>query len=190
LQDKLDKKTTFVLGDLLVLSLALPLREVKDESTKSQQDYCLIGYLNEDKTKFKDIVTGKIYDYNKGWHYSLVTTETEYRFFMQMFHSSGYAGRYSYACVMDIPDWYRDTNKISGEYFLPLELDLFDLKDLDMIDNIRILLEGRYPNSAISLYMIKRIKAFLNNIALENIKNKADQLEFVQKTREGYDVNF
>ena len=58
--DECDK---YIREDLVIFVMKM------DEPTlREEKDYCLIGYLNEKQTKFKDIATGNVYELDRAYN--------------------------------------------------------------------------------------------------------------------------
>ena len=60
--------TKFLREDIILLVMSLDSLQVRPE-----KDYCIIGYLNKNKTKFKDISSGKVYAVQNGDDLSKIT---------------------------------------------------------------------------------------------------------------------
>ena len=124
LQEKLEG-TQYLKEDIIVFVMTMDKIEQREH-----KDYCLLGYLNKNKTKFKDVATGKVYEVENGEDKDKIIIK-------------GSENTPEYAPIKETPVDYFYFISSSGKY------KLLELSDEEM--TLNPLLTGLYNN-----YICKR----------------------------------
>lgn len=185
--DECDK---YIREDLMIFVMKM------DEPTlREGKDYCLIGYLNEKQTKFKDIATGRVYNLDYDYYGRSIKPTKNNRGYTEVIRKkqgenfywfAKYAGDYKPFNFRD--DYYNQTNQ-----FLKIFYAYFANKQSDaIIDKSTIVLMKQDLNG----YIERQIRSELRKRSLAKEKERQEQEEKQQKenklneVRKGYSKDF
>lgn len=176
-----EKEPTFIKEDIWIL-----VEDIKDTIIR-EDGYVIIGYYNKDGSKFKDILTGKVYDneyldIGKDKSMRLIS---DGRTFYSMGNLQTHIGRKIRNCVYEVyisenANWLGMVMVGTSEYTLFKDrhityieqkyMPLFKFRDKEMFDEVK-------------LSEIKKIAKILNNEAYKYVKEKIEHQEKLDGAR-------
>ena len=176
------EEQTFVRGDIRIFAEVMLEDEILAEKDKlAQKDYVLVGYFNDDKTKFKDIVTGQVHGMSAN-EVALMHSQTNRTFTRVYAVERNCKG----TVEQDLSPHHKHVKS-----FYPLNYERLLLYVLlDVYQDFIYEFFKTSKDKLISKKDIARLKDMLNNHVRKNVQNKIKSIEETTEARKTYDTNF
>lgn len=173
-----EDEVKYVRKDLFIFATA-------DFELRDDKDYCFVGYYNNDKTKVKDVLTGKIYN-DCGW-YDVKSEDGSKKF-----------------CVEYCSDWgnnhyFKDASSFNPETVLKGIMFAKKEWNTNMRDYCLVSVGGHSAgqfflkmrkNDMVSESLVRDLVNDLNKRAHQKIVEIKATEQAVDNARKGYDTNF